>query len=190
MMTGSVPQESLSVPFRSSGRKHERLLDPLHGAEDARGRTRHMEECSRTGRTIKPPRRFWITLLEIVMWWKRVFCLCMCPQVKQAVLAALDCGYRHIDCAAAYSNEQEVGGALSLRVGSGKVRNTLSLNQALSSCLTLETAVEKTSVPEDPLTCFLWCFQPNNGVWLCVLVKPKQSEHHRIYLVSKLLWLW
>ncbi|KAI4820362.1 hypothetical protein KUCAC02_028346 [Chaenocephalus aceratus] len=41
-------------------------------------------------------------------------------QVKQAVLAALDCGYRHIDCAAAYSNEQEVGGALSLRVGSGK----------------------------------------------------------------------
>ena len=49
----------------------------------------------------------------------------MCPQVKQAVLAALDCGYRHIDCAAAYGNEQEVGGALSLRVGSGKVRKTL-----------------------------------------------------------------
>ncbi|XP_029295444.1 aldo-keto reductase family 1 member A1-A [Cottoperca gobio] len=41
-------------------------------------------------------------------------------QVKQAVLAALDCGYRHIDCAAAYSNEQEVGEALSIRVGSGK----------------------------------------------------------------------
>ncbi|XP_070820753.1 aldo-keto reductase family 1 member A1-A [Chaetodon trifascialis] len=41
-------------------------------------------------------------------------------QVKQAVLAALDCGYRHIDCAAAYSNEQEVGEALALRVGPGK----------------------------------------------------------------------
>ncbi|GLD59151.1 alcohol dehydrogenase [NADP(+)] [Lates japonicus] len=41
-------------------------------------------------------------------------------QVKQAVLAALDCGYRHIDCAAAYSNEQEVGAALALRVGPGK----------------------------------------------------------------------
>ncbi|KAI3372902.1 hypothetical protein L3Q82_023346, partial [Scortum barcoo] len=41
-------------------------------------------------------------------------------QVKQAVLAALDCGYRHIDCAAAYSNEQEVGEALSARVGPGK----------------------------------------------------------------------
>lgn len=41
-------------------------------------------------------------------------------QVKQAVLAALDCGYRHIDCAAAYSNEQEVGEALNLRVGPGK----------------------------------------------------------------------
>uniref|UniRef100_A0A667YPC1 alcohol dehydrogenase (NADP(+)) n=1 Tax=Myripristis murdjan TaxID=586833 RepID=A0A667YPC1_9TELE len=41
-------------------------------------------------------------------------------QVKQAVLAALDCGYRHIDCAAAYNNEQEVGEALALRVGPGK----------------------------------------------------------------------
>ncbi|XP_061585057.1 aldo-keto reductase family 1 member A1-A [Cololabis saira] len=41
-------------------------------------------------------------------------------QVKQAVLAALDCGYRHIDCAAAYGNEQEVGEALALRVGKGK----------------------------------------------------------------------
>lgn len=41
-------------------------------------------------------------------------------QVKQAVLTALDCGYRHIDCAAAYSNEQEVGEALALRIGPGK----------------------------------------------------------------------
>lgn len=41
-------------------------------------------------------------------------------QVKQAVLAALDCGYRHIDCAAAYGNEQEVGEALALRVGPEK----------------------------------------------------------------------
>lgn len=44
-------------------------------------------------------------------------------QVKQAVLAALDCGYRHIDCAAVYGNEQEVGDALALRVGPGKVRS-------------------------------------------------------------------
>ncbi len=44
--------------------------------------------------------------------------------MKQAVLAALDCGYRHIDCAAAYGNEQEVGEALALRVGAGKVRNS------------------------------------------------------------------
>lgn len=55
----------------------------------------------------------------------------MCLQVKQAVLAALDCGYRHIDCAAAYSNEQEVGEALALRVGPGKVRKWLSLNQKI-----------------------------------------------------------
>ncbi|KAF3850894.1 hypothetical protein F7725_012666 [Dissostichus mawsoni] len=68
--------------------KHERLLDPLHGAEDA--------------------------VVGLGTWKSAP------GQVKQAVLAALDCGYRHIDCAAAYGNEQEVGGALSLRVGSGK----------------------------------------------------------------------
>ncbi|KAL7836495.1 hypothetical protein AOLI_G00277790 [Acnodon oligacanthus] len=42
-------------------------------------------------------------------------------QVKQAVLAALDSGYRHIDCAAAYSNEHEVGQAIDEQVGPGKV---------------------------------------------------------------------
>lgn len=53
---------------------------------------------------------------------KNVFGLSMHFQVKQAVVAALDCGYRHIDCAAAYGNEQEVGEALALRIGPGKVR--------------------------------------------------------------------
>lgn len=44
------------------------------------------------------------------------------PQVKQAVIWALEAGYRHIDCAAIYGNEVEIGEALQEMLGPDKVK--------------------------------------------------------------------
>ena len=41
--------------------------------------------------------------------------------MKQAVTWALQTGYRHIDCAAIYGNEVEIGEALEDMLGPGKV---------------------------------------------------------------------
>lgn len=41
-------------------------------------------------------------------------------KVKQAVIWALQAGYRHIDCAAIYGNEVEIGEALQETLGAGK----------------------------------------------------------------------
>lgn len=66
MMTGSAstggsacsPCTHLPVTvfssIRSSELNHERLRDPLNGAEDAHGWPRHMEERPRTGTTVDP----------------------------------------------------------------------------------------------------------------------------------------
>lgn len=54
--------------------------------------------------------------------WK-YWILCFSPlQVKAAIKHALSVGYRHIDCAAIYGNEAEIGEALKESVGPGKVR--------------------------------------------------------------------
>lgn len=53
-------------------------------------------------------------------WLHLVICLWF--QVKEAVKYALSVGYRHVDCAAAYSNEAEIGDAFQECIGPNKVK--------------------------------------------------------------------
>lgn len=41
--------------------------------------------------------------------------------MKQAVIDAIDAGYRHLDCALAYQNEHEVGAAIKEKIADGTV---------------------------------------------------------------------
>merc|ERR1711962_1429950 len=43
-------------------------------------------------------------------------------QVTEAVKAALEVGYRHLDCAYAYGNEAEVGAGLKAKIADGTVK--------------------------------------------------------------------
>lgn len=52
-------------------------------------------------------------------------------EVGQAVLSAIQCGYRHIDCAAIYKNEPEIGKALSQVLGKTVDRRDLFITSKL-----------------------------------------------------------
>ena len=52
-------------------------------------------------------------------------------QVKTAVKIAIAAGYRHIDCAAAYGNEREVGEALKEEIGAAVTREELFITSKL-----------------------------------------------------------
>lgn len=60
-------------------------------------------------------------LLVIVILVVLLFFLRFWSQVKQAVIWALQAGYRHIDCASIYGNESEIGEAFQEMLGPDKV---------------------------------------------------------------------
>jgi len=65
-------------------------------------------------------------------------------EVQLAVEAAIDCGYRHIDCAWAYQNETEVGAAIKSKIEEGVIkREDLFVTSKLWNCFHEPDMVEK-----------------------------------------------
>lgn len=69
-------------------------------------------------------------------------------EVYQAVKTAIDLGYRHIDCAMCYENEESVGKALNEKIGTTVQRNELFITSKLWNNMhapkDVKIAVEKT----------------------------------------------
>lgn len=66
-------------------------------------------------------------------------------QVEQAVQHALSVGYRHIDCAAVYQNEAEVGTALKAMFDKGLRREEVWITGKVSFTQCMPSPLSSTS---------------------------------------------
>ena len=115
-------------------------------------------------------------------------------EVYQAVLWALEAGYRHIDCAAVYQNEKEVGEALSKAFSDGLVKRedvfiTSKLWNNAHEANRVETALDKTlaDLKLDYLDLYLihWPVSLKNDVMF-----PKEGADYLTYEEAPLAGTW